>query len=276
MHRQIDRQRTVAVTGDSVRAPVVGPPGSASASCCAAVLGTAAGLWMAGMLWSPSPLAAQADAYAESRDAMVRTQIASGRGGRTPVADTAVLRAMRSVPRHLFVPTDQRHHAYSDRPLPIGYGQTISQPYIVALMTELLGIGPGDVVLEVGTGSGYQAAVLAEIVESVYTIEIVSALASSARGRLAELGYDGVEVRAGDGYYGWLEHAPFDGIVVTAAASHIPPPLEEQLAPGGRMVIPVGAPMQVQSLVLVEKKADGSIVRHSLLPVRFVPLTRRE
>jgi protein-L-isoaspartate(D-aspartate) O-methyltransferase len=221
-----------------------------------------------------TPLQAQTDAWADARSEMVRTQIAGDRGGRTPVTDTDVLRAMLRVPRHRFVPDNQVRRAYADSPLPIGYGQTISQPYIVALMTELLDVGEGDVVLEIGTGSGYQAAVLAEIVDSVYTIEIVPELATGARQRLADLGYGGITVRAGDGYYGWPGHEPFDAIVVTAAASHIPPPLEEQLAPGGRMVIPVGPPLRVQSLMLVEKLPDGSVRRRNLLPVRFVPLTR--
>ncbi len=221
-----------------------------------------------------NPLHGQTDAWAKARSEMVRSQIASERGGRTPVTDPEVLRAMLAVPRHRFVPDNQGRRAYADSPLPIGYGQTISQPYIVALMTELLGVGKDDVVLEIGTGSGYQAAVLAEIVDSVYTIEIVPELATSARQRLAEIGYDAISVRAGDGYYGWPGHAAFDAIVVTAAASHIPPPLEEQLAPGGRMVIPVGPPLRVQSLMLVEKRSDGSITRRNLLPVRFVPLTR--
>ncbi len=190
--------------------------------------------------------------------------------------DGRVLGAMRTVPRHVFVPPDLLELAYADRPLPIGHGQTISQPYIVAAMTELLQVGPGDRILEIGTGSGYQAAVLAEIVGRVFTIEIVEPLAEDARERLRRLGYDNVEVRRGDGYYGWEEKAPFQGIVVTAAASHIPPPLLEQLQPGARMVIPVGPPLQVQTLMLIEKRLDGRIVQRSLMPVRFVPFTRNE
>ncbi|MFO7586511.1 MAG: protein-L-isoaspartate(D-aspartate) O-methyltransferase [Gemmatimonadota bacterium] len=213
------------------------------------------------------------DFRAERRE-MVRDQIASRLGGRTPVTDTAVLRTMETVPRHRFVRPGDVRDAYSDRPLPIGHGQTISQPYIVAVMTQLLELGPDDVVLEVGTGSGYQAAVLAELADSVYTVEIVEPLAVAARRRLEALGYDRVTVRTGDGYFGWPDHPPFDGIVVTAAASHIPPPLVEQLKPGGRMVIPVGAPFQVQSLLLVEKRADGSVVQRNVGAVRFVPLTR--
>lgn len=228
---------------------------------------------LAAMLGTAAPPQETPDFRAERRE-MVREQIASRLGGRTPVTDTAVLRTMESVPRHLFVrPADVRD-AYSDRPLPIGHGQTISQPYIVAVMTQLLELGPDDVVLEVGTGSGYQAAVLAELADSVYTVEIVEPLAVTARRRLEALGYGRVTVRTGDGYFGWSDHPPFDGIVVTAAASHIPPPLVEQLKPGGRMVIPVGAPFQVQSLLLVEKRADGSVVQRNVGAVRFVPLTR--
>ncbi|MCZ6824682.1 MAG: protein-L-isoaspartate(D-aspartate) O-methyltransferase [Gemmatimonadetes bacterium] len=207
---------------------------------------------------------------------MVREQIASPALGEYAVEDGRVLGAMRTVPRHLFVPPDLLKLAYADRPLPIGHGQTISQPFIVAAMTELLQVGPGDRILEIGAGSGYQAAVLAEIVGRVFTIEIVEPLAEDAEERLRRLGYDNVEVRWGDGYYGWEEKAPFQGIVVTAAASHIPPPLLEQLQPGGRMVIPVGPPLQVQTLMLVEKRPDGSIVQRSLMPVRFVPFTRNE
>jgi protein-L-isoaspartate(D-aspartate) O-methyltransferase len=184
-----------------------------------------------------------------------------------------VLDAMRAVPRHEFVPGPYRAAAYENRPLPIGHGQTISQPFIVALMTDLLRPAPGDVVLEIGTGSGYQAAVLSRLVARVYTIEIVEALGEQARARLARLGYGNVEVRVGDGYYGWKEHAPFDGILVTAAAAHIPPPLVRQLKPGGRMVIPVGGPFATQQLMLVEKAADGDVTTHQLLPVAFVPLT---
>jgi protein-L-isoaspartate(D-aspartate) O-methyltransferase len=179
---------------------------------------------------------------------------------------------MLAVPRHEFVPASLREMAYTDRPLPIGEGQTISQPYIVALMTELLELEAGDKVLEVGTGSGYQAAVASYLADSVFTIEILPDLAERATERLRELGYRDVIVKQGDGYDGWAEHAPFDGIVVTAAAGHIPPPLVQQLDPGGRMVIPVGGQFQVQQLVLVEKRPDGSVTTRSLLPVRFVPL----
>jgi protein-L-isoaspartate(D-aspartate) O-methyltransferase len=177
------------------------------------------------------------------------------------------------VPRHEFVPDRVRGDAYADRPLPIGYGQTISQPFIVALMTDLLRVRPSDIVLEVGTGSGYQAAVLAYLARRVYTIEIVPALAESAAARLQRLGYGNVATRSGDGYYGWEEAEPFDGIIVTAAASQIPPPLIRQLKPGGRMVIPLGAPFALQHLVLVERNAEGRVTTRQMLPVAFVPLT---
>jgi protein-L-isoaspartate(D-aspartate) O-methyltransferase len=187
--------------------------------------------------------------------------------------DTAVLDAMRQVPRDAFVPDDVRPLAYEDTPLPIGYSQTISQPFIVALMTDLLDVGPGDTVLEIGTGSGYQAAVLSPLVDRVYSIEIVPELGERAAGTLKEQGFDNVETRVADGYYGWAEAAPFDGIVVTAAAGQIPPPLVEQLEPGGRMVIPIGTPFSAQMLMLIEKQEDGSITTRQVLPVQFVPFT---
>lgn len=199
---------------------------------------------------------------------MVRNQIES-RG----VRDEAVLAAMRSVRRHLFVPESLRSVAYDDSPVPIGFGQTISQPYIVAYMTEAVRPGAGQKVLEVGTGSGYQAAVLAGIVERVYTIEIIRELGQSAAQRLENLGYPNIEVKVGDGYFGWEEAGPFDAIVVTAAAEYIPPPLVDQLKDGGRMIIPVGSPFMVQMLMLVEKRGD-EVVTKSLLPVRFVPFRR--
>jgi protein-L-isoaspartate(D-aspartate) O-methyltransferase len=187
--------------------------------------------------------------------------------------DVRVLDALGKVPRHRFVPTDQEQYAYKNRPLPIGYGQTISQPYIVALMTDLLEVRRGDRVLEIGTGSGYQAAILAAMGAEVYTMEIVEPLGERAATALAAAGYDAVKVRVGDGYYGWADHAPFDAIIVTAAASHVPPPLVKQLKRGGRMVIPVGAQFLTQHLQLVEKEADGGVVSRQILPVRFVPLT---
>jgi len=202
------------------------------------------------------------------RERMVREQI-----GHRGIEDGAVLEALRRVPRHRFVPQGREDAAYADRPLAIGHGQTISQPYIVAYMTELLAPGPDDRVLEVGTGSGYQAAVLAEIVREVVSIEIVRALAESAAERLQGLGYRNVTVLHGDGYFGHPPGALYDAIIVTAAAAHVPPPLIEQLRPGGRMAIPVGPPGAVQNLLLVEKDADGEVSSRSLMPVRFVPLT---
>jgi protein-L-isoaspartate(D-aspartate) O-methyltransferase len=203
------------------------------------------------------------------RRAMVAHQIA-GRG----VRDSATLRAMLAVPRHAFVPDALQASAYDDRPLPIGHGQTISQPYIVGYMTSLLGLDRRSRVLEIGTGSGYQAAILAEIAGEVYTIEIIGELAASAQERLRRLGYGGVHVRRGDGFYGWEEAAPFDAVIVTAAAGFVPPPLVEQLRPGGRLVIPVGSVYGAQNLILVEKAPDGSVSTRTLLPVQFVPLVR--
>ena len=187
--------------------------------------------------------------------------------------DPRVSAALAEVPRHALVPEDVRGDAYENRPLPIGYGQTISQPYIVAIMTALLELEPADKVLEVGTGSGYQAAILAELVREVYSIEIIEALGRRARGDLAKLGYGRVQLRIGDGYHGWPEVAPFDAIIVTAAASHVPPPLLRQLKPGGRMLVPVGSRFVTQQLVLVEKDAEGRMSTRQILPVRFVPLT---
>ncbi|MGI9237163.1 MAG: protein-L-isoaspartate(D-aspartate) O-methyltransferase [Woeseiaceae bacterium] len=184
-----------------------------------------------------------------------------------------VMTSMSNVQRHELVPQAERRFAYENRPLPIGYGQTISQPYIVALMTELVEPDADAVVLEVGTGSGYQAAVLAELVAHVYSIEIIEALATRAKSELARLGYKNVTSRLGDGYYGWEEYAPFDAIVVTAAASHVPPPLIEQLKPGGRMVIPVGGRFMTQTLLLLEKTDKGEVVTRQFGAVRFVPLT---
>ena len=187
--------------------------------------------------------------------------------------DERVLNAIGKVPRHEFVPSDQRPYAYENRPLSIGYGQTISQPYIVAIMTDLLKPKKTDRVLEVGTGSGYQAAILAELVGSVYTIEIVSELGEKAADNLKKSAYNTVHTRIGDGYYGWETEAPFDSIMVTTVASHIPPPLIKQLKPGGRMIIPVGGQFMMQYLVLVTKDVDEKITTRQILPVRFVPLT---
>jgi protein-L-isoaspartate(D-aspartate) O-methyltransferase len=189
------------------------------------------------------------------------------------ITDPRVLAAMRDVRREYFLPEDLASLAYDDRPLPIGHGQTISQPYMVAYMTELLRLKEGDRVLEIGTGSGYQAAVLATIVEHVYSVEIVEELAEEARWRLDELGYANVTVRTGDGYHGWPEQAPYDGIIVTAAARSVPKPLVQQMKPGSRMVIPLGEEPRQQVLVLVEKHADGTVTHKKMLPVRFVPFT---
>ncbi|MCH8513497.1 MAG: protein-L-isoaspartate(D-aspartate) O-methyltransferase [Kiritimatiellae bacterium] len=216
------------------------------------------------------PLIAETDAQKEARMNMVETQI-EARGVENPV----VLEAMRNAKRHLFIPPPRDREAYQDRPLPIGHGQTISQPYIVALMTELVQPKEDFKVLEIGAGSGYQAAVLAEIVDQVYTVEIVEPLSKWADERLKLAGYENVTVKHADGYHGWEEHAPFDAIVVTAAAPHIPPPLIAQLKDGGRMIIPVGSRFRTQQLVLVEKNGDD-ITTRNILPVRFVPFTRAD
>jgi protein-L-isoaspartate(D-aspartate) O-methyltransferase len=225
----------------------------------------------------PEPALAQ-DAYAKQRADMLAEIAATARATALetsrPKFSDRVMAAMGRVPRHRLVPPDQVPYAYENRPLPIGHGQTISQPYIVALMTDLLDTKPTDVVLEIGTGSGYQAAVLAELVAKVYTIEILEPVGKRAEAQLATLGYRNIAVRIGDGYLGWPEAAPFDGIVVTAAAPHVPQPLVEQLKPGGRLVIPVGAQWQVQELLVIEKRPDGSTVTKRTIPVRFVPLTR--
>ncbi len=216
----------------------------------------------AGSFPPPSPLP---DQYAAAREQMVRDQI-EDRG----IRDSRVLAAMRKVPRHLFVPAGEQAHAYNDYPLPIGHEQTISQPFVVAYMTEALELKPRDRVLEIGTGSGYQAAILAELAGQVYSIEIVEELAKEAAGRLRRLGYSNVQVRAGDGYRGWPEAAPFDAIIVTAAPDHIPQPLVDQLREGGRMVLPLGKWEQD----LIRLRRSGAGIRHeSLLPVRFVPMT---
>lgn len=220
---------------------------------------------------------AAADDFASGHRRMMEEITALVRETRTetgkPALDERVMAVMRKVPRHEFVPASQLANAYQNRPLPIGHGQTISQPYIVALMTDLARVEPGHKVLEVGTGSGYQAAVMAHLVRAVYTIEIIEPLGLQARQRLQKLGYDNIQVRLGDGYHGWEEHAPYDAILVTAAASHIPPPLIRQLKAGGRMVIPVGAAFMVQQLMLVEKNLDGTVSTRQILPVAFVPLT---
>ena len=187
--------------------------------------------------------------------------------------EDTILQSLNSVRRHEFVPDKLKKEAYENHPLPIGYGQTISQPYIVALMTDLVQPGPDDVILEVGTGSGYQAAVLAKLVKRVYSMEIIEPLAEQARKRLDRLGYSNVETKLGDGYFGWEEHAPYDAIIVTAASSHVPPPLIHQLKPGGRLVIPVGGRFAIQYLLLIEKTEKGEILTRQITAVRFVPLT---
>jgi protein-L-isoaspartate(D-aspartate) O-methyltransferase len=209
--------------------------------------------------------AAPTDSFVAARDAMVAQQLRA-RGIEAP----AVLEAMRTVPRHRFVPAAVRHLAYSDHPLPIGSGQTISQPYIVAYMTEAADVSPDETVLEIGTGSGYQAAVLGDIAREVYTIEIIPELAERAQKTLAELGYANVHAKTGDGYLGWPEHAPFDAILVTAAPEQVPQALVDQLSLGGKMVVPVGA--AVQSMIIIEKTPKGVIERPTI-PVRFVPMT---
>jgi len=218
------------------------------------------------VLWMSKPGFSQN--YEELRQKMVREQI-ENRG----IHHRATLKAMRKVERHLFVPPKFQQHAYDDSPLLIGYNQTISQPYIVAYMTQMLQPKEGHRILEVGTGSGYQAAVLAEIVDKVYTIEIVKELGDKAKKLLHQLGYNNVEVIIGDGYQGLASQAPFDGIIVTAAADQIPPPLIRQLKEGGRMVIPIGSPSSVQTLMLITKR-NGKIFQREMSPVRFVPFTR--
>lgn len=222
--------------------------------------------------WSPPQPAAVAERKRE-REQMVRVQIAQGLRGRDPVSDTAILQAMRTAPRHRFVPQDLQDQAYADTPLPIGKGQTISQPYIVAVMTELLQLTPESRVLEVGTGSGYQAAVLAHLTPHVYSIEIIKALAEQAGTTLQGQGYRDIRIRNADGYLGWPEAAPFDAIIVTCAAGHLPQPLWEQLKPGGRIVIPIGGAYTVQRLVVMEKAEDGSRSSRTVMAVRFVPMT---
>ena len=228
---------------------------------------TASAIVAAAVLAASSLGAGTEDPSSARRLAMVRDQIAA-----EGILDPRVLAAMREVPRHLFVPPALRELAYAPRPLPIGEGQTISQPYIVGFMTEILRLSPADRVLEVGTGSGYQAAVAARIAAEVYSVEIVEPLAEAARRRLADLGAKNVVVRQGDGYYGWEEKAPFDAIIVTCAGGHIPPPLLRQLKNGGRMIMPVGGPFMTQNLVFVEKGADGAVSQRNVLPVAFVRL----
>jgi protein-L-isoaspartate(D-aspartate) O-methyltransferase len=234
----------------------------------ACVAGAVAALRMVNLHAEPEHAADRARMVAEVEAMYAETRAETGFAAMSP----AVRAAMRKVERHRLVPASQAALAYRNHPLPIGSGQTISQPYIVALSTDLLDPQPDQVVLDVGTGSGYQAAVLAEIVKQVYSIEIVEALATTARRALGALGYRNIAVRTGDGYLGWPEHAPFDGIVVAAAAPRVPQALVDQLRPGGKMVIPIGATYGIQYLVLVTKRADGGIDERRVLPVRFVPL----
>ncbi|MGO8927693.1 MAG: protein-L-isoaspartate(D-aspartate) O-methyltransferase [Limisphaerales bacterium] len=226
------------------------------------------GAWIAAEIALPRLAIASEDPLALARQRMVAEQLA---GPGRNITNARVLTAMGRVPRHEFVPERMRYLAYQDSPLPIGYDQTISQPFIVAFMTEQLQPKPTDKVLEIGTGSGYQAAVLAELVAKVYTVEIIEDLARRAAADLRRLGYTNVSVRAGDGYKGWSEAAPFDAIIVTCAPEKVPPPLIEQLKDGGRMIIPVG-PTWDQELVLLRKRGD-KLERHAVLPVRFVPMT---
>jgi protein-L-isoaspartate(D-aspartate) O-methyltransferase len=234
------------------------------------------------LAWACGPgpaAAAEGDKWTAARANMVRTierhgrYVGSALQGRS--LDARVLKVVGAVPRHLFIPRGLRHRAYADRPLPIGFGQTISQPFIVALMTHLAAVGRGDVVLEVGTGSGYQAAVLAPLVRQVCTIEIIPGLAKNAARLFKRLAVSNVKAKLGDGYYGWEACGPFDAILVTAAATHVPPPLVRQLKAGGRMIIPVGAPFATQQLVVVTKDENGRARTRQMLPVVFVPLTGR-
>ena len=215
------------------------------------------------------PFSAQ-DNFQRQRERLVKERLIP-----QGIKDQQVLKAMQKVERHKLIPESLQKHAYEDRPLPIGNDQTISQPFIVALMTEAIKPKPGMKVLEIGTGSGYQAAVLAEIVDEVYTIETVEELAERAKKDLQDMGYDNIHFKVGDGFYGWEEHAPYDAIIVTAAPEEIPPRLIEQLKVGGRMIIPVGPTPNTQELKLVEKKKNGKLKTRDLLPVRFVPFTRR-
>lgn len=228
--------------------------------------------YIAALLFSMTLLLTSGEAQerADERERMVETQLKE-----RDITDERVLEAMGTVPRHLLVPEDHRNFAYADRPLPIGHSQTISQPYIVAKMTQELNLEPDDKVLEIGAGSGYHASVISRIVDEVYTIEIIEGLSRQAKEGIAELGYDNIEVKYADGYYGWEEHAPFDAIVVTAGAEYIPPPLIEQLQEGGKMIIPVGNPYRNQNLTLVRKE-DGEKRTETLMPVRFVPFQREE
>jgi protein-L-isoaspartate(D-aspartate) O-methyltransferase len=234
-------------------------------------------LFFMAIVTAMAPVSAWPDAYEVARREMVQLIEQDVQDTTTYLErdhlDFKVMRILSQVTRHRFVPARLQDQAYDNRPLPIGHGQTISQPYIVAIMTDLLEPRPDQQALEIGTGSGYQAAVLSRLVSRVYTMEIVEPLGEQARERLRQLGYDNVEVKIADGYFGWEAHAPFDIIIVTAAASHVPPPLVKQLKPGGRMIIPVGSRFMTQQLLLITKDLEGSLQVRQILPVRFVPLT---
>lgn len=245
-------------------------PGGPGGELLVAAAGHSSGTAAADTSWTP-PRPRSVNERKDERERMVEVIL-----DKSPmVTDMAVLRAMMDAPRHVFVHEQTRRLAYDDTPLSIGLGQTISQPYIVAYMTELLELDPASKVLEIGTGSGYQAAVLAHITPHVYTMEIIETLLDRASGLLAEEGYDTVQTRHGDGYYGWPEAGPFDAIIVTCAAGHLPPLLWTQLKPGGRIVIPIGEMTGVQRLVVVRKTADGERTSRTVMPVRFVPMTGR-
>ncbi|UCG78698.1 MAG: protein-L-isoaspartate(D-aspartate) O-methyltransferase [Nitrospirota bacterium] len=229
------------------------------------------------LLAFPVLLPADEDRYSAMKEQMIR-EITSdmkftGRQTGRETLRPGVLRAMRNVPRHEFVPPRSRAVAYRNHPLPIGHGQTISQPYVVALMTDLMELDGDEAVLEIGTGSGYQAAILSGLAKEIYTIEIIKELGEEARQRLDRLGYGNVKVKTGDGYFGWKEHAPFDAIIVTCASGHVPPPLIDQLKPGGKIVIPVGGVYSVQMLMVISKDMKGDIRSRQVIPVRFVPMT---
>lgn len=253
--------RIVLMPGDTPMVPISSPPPTATLTSPPSMIEQPP-------VTSPT-VDPQEKVYAQERDLLV-TETVERRGVRNPTT----LAAMRSVLRHRFMPEDVRDYAYEDRPVPIGHGQTISQPYIVALMTEEMWLKGDEKVLEIGTGSGYQAAVLAEIVPEVYSIEIIDTLAERAQATLRKEGYDNVHVLNADGYDGWAEHAPYDAIIITCAVDHVPPPLVAQLAEGGRIVLPLGDPRLYQTLTVVEKE-DGKVTSRHVLDVRFVPMTGR-
>ena len=231
---------------------------------------------LAALVATTQPAAAPTDRWAQERELMVLTAANMAEVAGVRRFEPAVLRAMRAVPRHLLVPAPQQRRAYENEALPIGYGATISQPSVVLMMTQLLETEPDHVVLEVGTGSGYQAAILSRLVRHVYSIEIIAPLARRAASSLARLGYGNVTIRAGDGYAGWAEHAPFDRIIVTAGTDHVPQPLLDQLRPGGVMVLPLGRSSATLQLTVIRKDENGRISRRRITPVRFVPLTRTQ